>query len=215
MKRKIFLFNYFLKKAVEEEQKLLEINGFQVGMLALALSRASIFHRFASGCSMETVYFCSPKYLEEMFLCLCLHIEEQGNNILKSFNFKKTYSPMRSPYDSEDIEDKDLTEYLEEIYPPKLSLSDKEKRMYILIIGNPWEVIASKFSGSIRTVAIEKLELFERNEKTELIDHAWEQLKASGRLDKMLALNLKHNMQGQSILREYYSKKKDFLLERI
>lgn len=200
MKRKILLFNYFISKCLEREKELLKTDDFKTLMLGLITARASIFHRTASGCSTEMGYIIRPKFLQELFVFLCLDAMEHGDNLLEPFNFSKTHTFSYLHWGKGDFEDIELTAYLEKAYLEVNQLTEDEKAMYSQIITPLPKVFQSPYYGSvrIRRVTLEKLTVSSKDKYTEMIDRAFERLSRCENFVGMFLLDGKYDLYGMS-----------------
>lgn len=215
MKRKFLLFNYFLQKAVQKEQELLRIDDFRAALLALIVSRASVFHRCASGCSTQKAYLCKPKYAEELFLYLCLDAEKHGDALLKEFKFQKTHSFSHATQNMGDFEDVELTGYLDQIYPLSKFFNKEDKELYAAILENPADIAELEAAHTfLRKVAVDSLELPAQNEKTAMIDRAWERVWEVDEFPAMFTLTGKHDVHGRSYPYNRYMDNQDILQSR-
>lgn len=216
MKKKILLFNYFLEKCLNKEKLLLKTDDFKTLMLGLVTAKASIFRRTASGCSTEVTYLIRPKFLQEMFVVLCLDAVEHGDNLLGMFGFQKGYAFHHVRANKEDFEDVELTAYLDTIYPDAFVLKKEERAMYAQIVGSFSEMRNSPYYGHLRLkrVAIGKLEVASFDKYTEMIDRAFERLCAQEDFLKMFLLGSKYDIYGVSAPYNKYIKKLDVLLEK-
>ena len=202
MKEKIHLFNYFVKKVMLKEQELLNIKDDRIALLAIILSRVSIQHRHATGCSSETVYITYPKYVEELFLNLCIEAVKNGDNqLLHSFDFKATSMYLRERT-FDDVEDKEISKYVNKVLYPEAHHTLDESLYGALVPADEKERI-NLFHA--RNVMGSPLELPEPCAETAMIDRAWEKLMQDESFIKLLAQCGKQNRFGYSLAHARYS----------
>lgn len=209
MKKKILLFNYFVKKAVEKEKELLGLQDDRVALLALIFSRYSTQHRHATGCCSETAYTIEPKFLQELFILLCSNAEKSGDNLKQVFDF---VGIQRYEWGDElkDMHDKDITYYLSNELFPNAKLEDVREIYAILLFDKTPEELddilrrmASTFSRMPRVKALEQQP--EPCAETEMIDRAWNRMLEHETFISMLNPTGKKNFCGQSIAYQRYA----------
>ena len=195
---------------------LLKTDDFKTLMLGLITAKASIFHRTASGCSTETVYILRSKFLQELFVFVCLDAIEHGDNLLEPFGFLKTHAFSHLHWDKGDFEDIELTTYLERVYSEVSKLTREEKAMYTKIINSLPKECKSPYHGNVRIkrVTLEKLTVSSKDKYTEMIDRAFERLSRRENFVGMFSLSGKYDLYGISIPYNRYIQKLDVLLEK-
>ena len=218
MEKKILLFNYFVKKAIEKEKELLGLQDDRAALLALIFSRYSVQHCNASGWSPETAYAVEPKFLQEMFILLCSNAEKSGDKLKQAFNF---VGIPRYEWGDElkDMHDKDITyqlgnnifpyaksEDVREIYTALLPNKSKEE------LDNIFIRMAAVFSRAPRPEAL--IPQPEPCAETEMIDRAWSRLLEHEGFVAMLKPSGKQNYRGQSIPYQRYAEHIYALLNR-
>jgi len=198
MERKILLFNYFLSKAVQQEQMLLKIKDEKSSRLALILAQTSIFRRYAQGCTTESIVLANPLFAEEMFLLVCLKAEEQGNRLMSAFDFgpvSKFVCGNLVYY----LEDQDLTNYLAKTLYPQ-SRADKET--YSRLLKKRWEeieeIVLKAPAEHVRSASTTKLFMPTPCAETEMIDKSWQQLINDADFLSCFDLTKKYDLYGLS-----------------
>lgn len=208
MKQK--LFNYFLKKAVQHEQAFSASDDVRLAALEVIFSKMLVCKQYASGSSTETIYFCNPKYAEELFLVLCADAATHGDNLLKVFNFRPSSTYIKG-HEFPDVRDKELTRYLDQEVYPVAKKFDEEIKLYTKLFSLPAEETEAKLrklsTSYIRKANVEALEnLPEPCAETEMIDRAWDRLTKDEGFLKLFDSNHKHNMNGYSYAYDRYAK---------
>lgn len=207
MEKKILLFNYFVKKVMEKEKELLDLQDDAPALMAVIFSKYGVQHRSASGYSSETAYVVNPKFAQELFIILCSNAESHGDHLKQVFNFTGV---KRYEWGDElaDVQDKDITYHLNNnLYPytgreidrtlfakllPKMSSED---------LDNMLARIAPVFG---RKPWMHALEQPEPCAETAMIDRAWERLMAHENFVSMLKPEGKQNYRGQSVPYQRY-----------
>ena len=210
MKQK--LFNYFMTKVVQQEQSFLKSDDARLAALEVIFSKMSVHRQYASGASSETIYFCAPKYAEELFLILCMDAAAHGDNLARLFDFKPFASYLWG-HRFEDVSDSELKNYLEKVYPINAAV---DKELYQKLFTLPAEKInniLNRLSAVyIRDAHPELLEnLPEPCAETAMIDRAWARLMGDKTFVELLKPNGKHCHNGYSRAYDRYSKTPDFL----
>ena len=190
MKKKILLFNYFLKVLAQFEQKLMSIDDVNVAMLTTITSHATVFRHYPSGCTMENVCACIPSYAQELFLYVLFDAKKNGDNLFDAFDFRVSVdSLIREAY-----RDDDLSNHLSRLFPidenPDLSLfatilrgkyNEKEIKQ---IFNSP---------DNFRKFDETSFEIAEKCEETEMIDRALKRLWFNADFLKSLNVFYKHD----------------------
>lgn len=217
MEKKILLFNYFVKKAIEKEKELLGLQDDRVALLALIFSRYSVQHCNASGWSPETAYAVEPKFLQELFILLCSNAEKSGDNLKYAFDF---VGIPRYEWGDElkDMHDRDITYQLNNNIFPYAKMDDV-REIYVALLPNktPEEQdniltrMAAVFSKAPRPEALEQPEPCA---ETAMIDRAWERLLQHDGFISMLKPSGKQDHCGRSIPYQRYVEHLSTLLNR-
>lgn len=202
MKTKIF--SYYLQKLAKEEQKLLGLDDERAALLALALTKAHLFRRFHTGCTTQELCFCNPRYVQELFIYICLKANESGSKLLSLFDFKQTtayYIGMRGrPY----LEDKEINVFLDQVFPKVLSEGDIEKSIYVALLPEISELSDTEWREkfvlptNLCNVNPEVLCPMETGEETALVDAVFAELKGDSIFQRMLSLTSRCDMYGES-----------------
>jgi len=205
MKKK--LFNYFLKKAVRTEQLFLGgCDDVKLAALEVIFAKMTVQREYASGgIGIEEIYLWTPKYAQELFLIVCMEAAAHGDNLLQIFNFKPCTTYIYGQ-NFPDMQDSELTNYIEqEIYPEAKNI-EKEKDFYAKFFMLPIDKIDMK-KVYARGVNINVLEnLPEPCPETEMIDRAWERLMQDDRFIPLFNHYAKYAPNGLSNAYERYSK---------
>lgn len=208
MKKK--LFNYFLQKVVQQEQSFLKSDNTELTALAIIFSKMSVHRQYASGASTETIYFCAPKYAEELFLVLCMDAATHGDNLLQVFNFHPSSSYICG-HQLPDMKDDELANYLaKEVYPETKDL-DNAVEHYTKLSGLPKAEMQDRLrkmkASYIRKVNTEVLaNQPEPCAETAMIDRAWDRLMKDKNFTALLDSGSKHKPNGYSNAYAQYSK---------
>ena len=212
--KKIFLFDYFLKKCVLKVQELLNLDGdAKASQLGVIVSKARMLHRTANGCTMEEICFCNPMYAQELFLYFCYCMEDKGERLLKSFNFHRFISYLPGMYSVECYEDKDITHHLEGLFPIVSNENDIDVTIFNKILGtHTEEELIGKFRQVSNFRGVKPLYLENiptaKNEM-ELIDKAWMAIEKDETFINMLTVHGKHDHNGRShAYNTYFNKMK-------
>lgn len=200
MKKKI-LFSYYLQKLAQMEQELLGVNDQRMALLALVLTKANLFRRICSGCTMQTLYFCNPMYIEELFIYLCLKAGREGMKLRSQFHFVQSSASYPGMWGQPYVEDKDITLFLAKVYPMPKSKKEVDIDLYRRFLDNmSSDELWQKFIQlcNFRNVNTNALCTSEHCEETALIDVIFEKLKDDKVLQNMLSLNSRCNIYAQS-----------------
>lgn len=200
MEKKILLFNYFIEKCLDNEKMFLKTDDFKTLMLGLAFAKASVFHRNISGCSSETVYFIKPKFLQEMFVLLCLNAYEHGDDLFKVFDFNQTYAFHGQHSEQGDFEDVELTSYLNKVYVETAPLKPEEEAMYTTLakVEKLTPEMFPHHRFSLKRVAVDELEVSQENDFTKMIDRAFERMSQSEEFIQLFLVSGKYDLYGIS-----------------
>lgn len=217
--KKILIFNYFVKKALEKEKELLGLDDDRAALLALVFSRSQVQHRHATGCCQEVAYAVNPKFLQELFILLCSNAEKSGDNLKQSFDFVGI-PRFQFGYCGElqDMEDKDISYYLNNnLFPYAGRQMNKELYTKLLsdlkpeALENFFERMSSKLTYEPR---VEALEQPEPCAETAMIDRAWSRLVEHNGFISMLKPEGKRDYRGWSIPYQRYAEHINNLLGR-
>ena len=201
--KKIFLFNYFLQKCMLKVQELLKLDDdTNASQLGIIVSKARMFHRTASGCTMEELYFCNPMYAQELFLYFCYCMEDKGESLLRCFDFHRCISYLPGMYSVECYEDKDISHHLERLYPVVTQISDVDMSLFKKLLGEHTdEELTKKFRqvSNFRGVTPLYMEnIPTAKPEMELIDKAWRRIENKQTFINMLVPHNKHDHNGRS-----------------
>ena len=201
--KKIFLFDYFLQKCVLKVQDLLKLDDdLKASQLGVIVSKARMFHRTASGCTMEEIYFCNPMYAQEFFLYFCYRMDDKGERLLRNFNFHRYICYLPGMFSVDCYEDKDITHHLENMFPVVSSRSDIEFNIFNKILGtHTEEELEEKFRQisnfrGVRPLTMENIPT--AKPEIDLIDEAWKKLENDEDFINMLTIHCKHDHNGRS-----------------
>jgi len=189
MKTKILLFSYYLQKLAQMEQELLGVNDQQTGLLAVILAKTNLFRRFSSGCTTQELCFCNPMFAQELFIHLCLNAEENGDNLLSSFDFAQTLTFSLGLVEHPIIQDNEITIFLNEVYPEVKSKKEIATSLYVQILGEmSRDELCDKFVqlANFRKINAKALCISEPCAETAMIDKALARLKKGSILQEML-----------------------------
>lgn len=214
MKKKIHIFSYYLQKLAQMEQKLCGLDDQRAALLATVLTKACLFRRLHTGCTTQVLYFCNPQYVQELLVYICVVAKKNGKKLRSLFDFVQTtaYSPgmWGKPY----VEDKDITSFLNEVFPEVKSKSGVECALYTKLLPDlPEDQLYDKFVqfSNFRCVNIEVLPTLNTCEETAIIDAALAELKDDVVLRNMLSLTSKCDMYAvSSAYRHYVTKIREF-----
>lgn len=208
MEKKILLFNYFVKKVMEKEKELLDLQDDAPALMAVIFSKYGVQHRFASGYSSETAYVVNPKFAQELFILLCANAESHGDHLKQAFNFSGI---KRYEWGDElaDVQDKDITYHLNNnLYPYTGKEINRELYAKLLPqmsedeLNNTLSRIAPVFG---RKPWLPALQQPEPCAETEMIDRAWNRMLEHEGFLSMLKPSGKQNYRGQSVPYARYS----------
>lgn len=208
MEKKILLFNYFVKKVMEKEKELLDLQDDAPALMAVIFSKYGVQHRSASGYSSETAYVVNPKFAQELFILLCANAESHGDHLKQAFNFSgiKRYE---WGDELQDIQDKDITYHLNNnLYPYTGKEINRELYAKLLPqmsedeLNNTLSRIAPVFG---RKPWLPALQQPEPCAETEMIDRAWNRMLEHEGFLSMLKPSGKQNYRGQSVPYARYS----------
>ena len=201
MKKKILLFNYFMQKCVQKEQKLLGVKSFSSGLLALVLSHTKMVRRYANGCSMEDICFVYRYYPVELFLAVCLEAKSCGDDLLSLFDFKQSSGTRNGVYRDFFVGEKNLDCYLETLIPSVKNKTEIEYDAYCNILGlSPTELLDKSYRlDNICRITVDHLDLPEECEETRMIDRAWERLMADPDFTSLFNIGNKHTPRSLSL----------------
>ena len=212
--KKMFLFDYFLKKCVLKVHDLLKLDDdTKASQLGVIVSKARMFHRTANSCTVEEIYFCNPMYAQELFLYFCYRMDDKGERLLKSFNFHRFISYLPGMYSVECYEDKDITYHLETLFPVVSTKDDIEYDVFNKILGtHSEEELEEKFRHISNFRGVKRLSLENiptAKPEMELIDATWAKLENDEEFIRMLTVNCKHDHNGRShAYNAYFNKMK-------
>lgn len=214
MKTKIF--SYYLQKLAEEERKLLGGNE-RSALLALVLTKAHLFRRFHTGCTTQELCFCNPRYVQELFIYLCLKAKESGSKLLSLFDFKQTTAYHTGMRGRLYLEDRTINNFLIRVFPSVKREEQIEKSLYVALLpelsalsGAEWEIKFSHISN-FRAVNLEALSPVDPCEGTALVDAVMDEMKDDEILRKMLSLGSRCDMYGASpVYHAYFSEIRNF-----
>lgn len=199
MKTKIF--SYYLQKLAQMEQELLGVKDQRAALLAVILAKTNLFRRLHTGCTVQPICMCFPRYAQELFLYMCIEAKKKGTDILSYFNFaqKTAYIPglWGQPY----VEDADITSFLTKVYPEVLSVNEIDINLYRYFFEKEnKEELIEKFIhlGNFRQVNEKALRPLGTCKEKKMIDDAFELLKDNTILCNMLSLVNKCDIYGKS-----------------
>ncbi len=189
MKTKFLIFSYYLQKLAQMEQELLGVKDQRVGLLAIVLAKTDLFRRFPSGCTTQELCFCNPMFAQELFIHLCLNAEENGDNLRSLFDFVQAVASYPGMWGQPFIHDKEITLFLDEVYPVVKGEEEIDSSLYAKILGKmSRKTLCNKFFqlANFRKVNEKALCIPEACKETAMIDRALARLKKGLILQEML-----------------------------
>lgn len=216
MKTKIF--SYYLQKLAGEEHKLLGVDDDRAALLALVLTKANLFRRFHTGCTTQELCFCNLRYVQELFIYICLNANDSGNKLLSLFDFNQTMIYRGEVCGRPYLEDKDINIFLDKLFP-KVHRNEEyvEKSPYALLLPEISELSDSKWRekfvhpSNLCNVNLEVLCPLETGEETALVDAALAELENDTIFFEMLLLTNRCDIHGESrAYQAYFQQIKDF-----
>ena len=202
MEKKILLFNYFLKSLAQFEQRLMGFDDFNVAMLATITSKATVYRRYPSGCTMESVAACIPSYAQELFIYALIDAKKNGDGeLLKSYDFKPVVS-----LSLVGIEDYDVTDYLKKLFPMD---SNPDLNVISCILGGKYshsEIRGMfKYDANYSRFNEELFEVASECEETAMIDRTMERLVNNAEFVKLLNVFYKHDHYCRGLAYQAYT----------
>ena len=197
MAKKVLLFNYFLQKVAETEQRLWQTDE-KAALLAVILSKANVFRRSASGGTSETIWSCQTRYAEDLFWIVCLDAKAHGDDLLKYYQPRASFLfGGEKQWGAPILEETDIEKQCSQIYPK----AAPEKELYAQFIKE--ETMPAIMYAT--TVAPSKLELPAPDEDTAAIDRAYQRLSDDKEFLKLLNIYSKYEFYGRSLAHKYYA----------
>ncbi|MCM1324516.1 MAG: hypothetical protein NC218_10365 [Acetobacter sp.] len=199
MKKKI-LFSYYLQKLAQMEQELLGVNDQRAALLAVVLAKTNLFRRFPSGCTMQELCFCNPRYAQELFVYICLKAKENGGKLRSLFDFSQIQAHYPAMWGQPYIEDREISRFLDKVFPEVKSKREIDTSLYTKLLAEiPENELGSKFVqlSNFRNVNIEAM-CHEPCAETAIVDAALAEMKGDAVLRNMLTLNGKCDIYAKS-----------------
>lgn len=196
MKKEI-LFNYFLSKAAQKEQELLNIRDARVAQLAIIFAKVRIFRRYPSGCTMEDIIGIKPEYAQELFLNLCLDAEKHEDHLLKSFDFRsKPFLHQGGCVNM--LVDEDIKKILEEKLYPKSDYPRRTLEFYRVLAKDENVDLETKIQPEILDVNLIEMTQLPEAKEAMMIDRAWQRLTENEHFINLLQPYGKYDQYGRS-----------------
>ncbi len=199
MKAKVF--SCFLRKLAQMEQKLYGVSSFEAGLLATILTKANLFRRFPTGCTTQELCFCSPRYVQELLVYICLSAKENGSKLRSIFEFTQTIVYAPGMWGQPCVEDRDVSLFLETVFPEVKTKKEIDRKLYAELLPeipeSEWEDKFVQLSN-FRQVNIEALDTSEADEEAALIDAVFAELENDAVLQQMLLSGGRSDMYGKS-----------------
>ena len=202
MEKKILLFNYFLKSLAQLEQRLMGFDDFNVAMLATITSKATIYRRYPSGCTMESAAACVPSYAQELFIYALIDAKKNGDDdLLKSYDFVPVVSLSLAG-----IEDYDVTDHLRNLFPTD---SNPDLNVLSCIFGGNYSHAEIKgmfkYDANYSRFNEELFEVASECDETAMIDRAMVRLANDAEFVKLLNVFYKHDHFCRSLAYQTYA----------
>jgi hypothetical protein len=134
MEKNIILFNYYVQKLANLEKELLNLEDQKSSLLSTIVSHPFLVRRLATGCSMQSLWFCRPFYVEELFVYLCTRYTEIGMKLLGEFKFKFGPSLDVNKRGASAFYDHQIEMHLQKLFPLAQNKAEVDMSVYGKII---------------------------------------------------------------------------------